>query len=180
MVRGGRGRPLSPIPADDEAALGTAWRIHGVLTDWTGKVDAKASFCLAIESAALVTVINLTAENRLFHGLRNGLQVWTFRVGVALLIAAVLCAANVVAPRLRWLATRKEWPNNFVYFGHLRHWSPLALEDKLKTALMLPILSAQLVNMSRIAWRKHVMVQVSLNLGLLGVAFLGWCTYLVS
>lgn len=45
-------------------ALDTAWRIHGALVDWTGKVDSKASFTVGVESAALAGVITLSASSR--------------------------------------------------------------------------------------------------------------------
>lgn len=165
----------------DGEALDTAWRIHAALADVTGKVDAKASFCVAVESAVLFTVVNLTAEGRLFHDLDTATERWTFYLGLALVAAGLLSAADVVIPRLRRQKQHSgESRRNFIYFGQLRHWDPEELEAHLKGAPVLPVLSAQLVNMSRIAWRKHVMVQASLLLALLGASLLGWCALLVS
>jgi hypothetical protein len=64
-----------------------------------------------------------------------------------------------------------EWPDNFVYFGHLKHWDPDALADELRQRDPLPILTRQLVVMSRIAATKHRRVQESLIVALVG-AFL--------
>jgi hypothetical protein len=43
-------------------------------------------------------------------------------------------------------------------------------EDALKTVDILPVLSRQLVAMSKIAWAKHFRVQVSMAFGVCGVA----------
>lgn len=45
--------------------LETAWRIHAGLGEWTSKVDAKASFALALESAGVATVIALSDEKNI-------------------------------------------------------------------------------------------------------------------
>lgn len=172
--------PQEPPPENDREALDTAWRIHGALADWTGKVDAKASFCFAVESAVILAVLNLTAEGRLFDVLDTQSEKRTFYLGMALVAAGLICAADVVIPRLRRRTSRTDWRENFIYFGHLRHWEPSALEARIRGAAMLPVLAAQLVNMSRIAWKKHLMVQTSLVLTLLGVASLGWCAALVN
>ena len=42
------------IESGTKDATDTAWRIHGALVDWTGKVDTKASFALTIESDVLM------------------------------------------------------------------------------------------------------------------------------
>ena len=45
---------------------------------------------------------------------------------------------------------------------------PAALAQKLQREPILPVLSNQLVNMSKIAWRKHRFVQVSFLLAAAG------------
>ncbi|MFJ8669757.1 hypothetical protein [Streptomyces sp. NPDC093600] len=47
----------------------TAWRIHAALGEWTARVDAKASFALTLESAALAGIAALSDKNRLFSNL---------------------------------------------------------------------------------------------------------------
>jgi hypothetical protein len=162
------------------AAEDRAWRIHSALADWTGKVDTKATFCFTLESAALVVVANLTSDGRLFDVRQTLAQKWSFTVGVALLVAGVLCAAFVVIPRMNRVAVARNWKDNTIYFGHLRLWEASTLEKALREDSILPSLSVQLVAMSKIAWRKHLIVQWSLILGLAGVASLGVCTYLLN
>ncbi|MBB4687399.1 Pycsar system effector family protein [Amycolatopsis jiangsuensis] len=168
--------PLKGTSADDEKlrlAIDSAWKIHATLADWTGKVDTKASFCFAVESAALATVTTLATNGRFFSNREHWLQGWVFGAGILLLILASLSAAMVVRPRLRRKKMKSEWRENYIYFGHLQHWDPKLLEETLRKSEPLPVLAAQLVNMSKIAWRKHLMVQISLTLGLLGLGFLG-------
>jgi hypothetical protein len=48
------GSPLAEAnTVGSSPAAETAWRIHGGLLDWTGKIDSKASFVLTVEAAAL-------------------------------------------------------------------------------------------------------------------------------
>uniref|UniRef100_UPI003518B20D Pycsar system effector family protein n=1 Tax=Streptomyces calvus TaxID=67282 RepID=UPI003518B20D len=147
----------------------TAWRIHAALGEWTARVDAKASFALTLESAALAGIVALSDKDRLFSNLTGfGVRgpLWT---GILLILAAAVLAILVVAPRLR--AKKKleaEFSENFIFFGHLQYWEPTALAQKLQEQDMLPVLTNQLVNMSKIAWRKHRFVQLSFLLAGLG------------
>jgi hypothetical protein len=154
--------------------IDTAWKIHDALVDWTGKVDTKASFSLTVESALLAGVVTLSGEGRVFHHLNRWAVVW-YVVGIALLIAGALCAAWVVRPRLRAANLKAEAQGNFIYFGHLRHLTPEAVQDRLEATPLLPVLSKQLVEMAKIAWIKHRMVQLSMSLAPAGVAALGLC-----
>ncbi|WP_422744754.1 Pycsar system effector family protein [Micromonospora sp. WMMD754] len=149
----------------------TAWKIHAALADWTGKVDAKASFALTIESAVLAGAVGLSNSGSRFGNLHGVWPLLTFWVGVGLLAVAVVLAVLVVMPRTRNKNVPTEWPANFIYFGHLQHWSPEPLEQALRDLDPLPMLSRQLVVMSRIACTKHRRVQESLAAALVG-AFL--------
>jgi hypothetical protein len=51
--------------------------------------------------------------------------------------------------------------SNFIYVGHLRHRNKDELTTALKTTDILPVLSHQLIVMSKIAWDKHKYVQWS-------------------
>lgn len=164
----------SRIPADDQkSATEDAWRIHAAVVDWTGKVDSKASFALALESAALGVIVTLTGEGRRLSGLDSYWETRLFWAGVGVLIAALLVVMTVVAPRLRSLRSRSEWRMNYVYFGHLRKWEPQELERALIRGDHLPVVSRNVVIMSKIAWRKHRRLQVSLWLAVLGAATVG-------
>ncbi|CAG7637547.1 DUF5706 domain-containing protein [Rhodococcus opacus] len=159
---------MSPDPVD------TAWKIHSALTDWTGKVDTKASFALTIESALLVGVITLSSKDRVFEHL-SGWAVFWYVLGNVLLVLGVVCAAWVVRPRLRSSNLAPESQSNFIYFGHLRESTPETVQDHLENTPILPVLSKQLVEMSKIAWTKHRLVQVSMTLAPFGVVALGIC-----
>jgi hypothetical protein len=149
----------------------TAWRIHAAVTDWTGKVDGKATFALTIESAVLAGLVALSGSQSRFGHLTTLWPALLFWVGVTLLAIAIVLSVLVVSPRTRDRKVEAEWPDNFVYFGHLKHWDPDALADELRQRDPLPILTRQLVVMSRIAATKHRRVQESLIVALVG-AFL--------
>lgn len=159
----------TPDPID------TAWKIHAALTDWTAKVDTKASFALTIESALLVGVVTLSAKERVFHNLPGGWPVFWYAAGISLLVLAVLLAAFVVRPRLRADKVASESPNNFIYFGHLKHLQPCEIKYRLEQVPLLPVLSKQLHEMSKIAWQKHILVQWSMNFAPIGVLALAIC-----
>ncbi len=156
-----------------------AWRIHGILSDWTGKADAKASFALTIESALLAGVIAFSNKDRPLGQLSEMRTLWLYRVGTSLLSAAVLCAAAAVIPQIRSRLARRVWRDNFICFGHLRQWNPSDLEQALSERELLPILTRQLVTMSRIAWIKYRLIQVPLTCAVAGVFFVALSGILV-
>jgi Family of unknown function (DUF5706) len=156
----GESAGLSPVE--------TAWRIHAALLDWTGKVDNKAAFVLGLESAVLASFV--TIGNVRHHLLRGPIQLQQILLltGFVHLVSAMVLAIAVVAPRMSHRSSARDWAEDVVYFGHLRLWNPVALCEELATADMLPILSRNLAAMSRILWRKHLLVRVSLLMALLG------------
>jgi hypothetical protein len=150
-----------------------AWRTHDAVGNWTARVDTKASIALAIEAAVLGFVVTLaTGDGELADS--SG---WTSALllgGVCVLLLSVALSILVVFPQLRGRKSRREHAQNFVYFGHLRHWNPTDLEARLAaTPVRLAQLSRQLVHMSRIAWRKHVWLQWSLSLLMAGLLLVG-------
>lgn len=156
-------------------AIETAWRIHGALSDWTGKVDAKASFAFALESAGVATAVALGDENRLYSMLEGPWQEVLYYGGMLALTIAAVFSVVVVIPRLRMRKLKQEWPSNFIYFGHLKYWEHKNLPATIKDKDLLPVLTHQMVKMSKIAWDKHVAVLVSMILALLGGAALVVC-----
>lgn len=76
----------------------------------------------------------------------------------------------VVVPRLRARKVEAEAASNFIYFGHLKHRQADELANALKETDILPVLSKQLITMSKIAWDKHRHVQLSFVTFGLGVA----------
>ncbi|KRE88276.1 hypothetical protein ASG86_03690 [Arthrobacter sp. Soil764] len=163
----------------DKEALETAWKIHAALVDWTGKVDAKASFAFTLESAGLATMVALSAKDRLFGTLTGPLQNITYHAAVFSLLVAAACAMWVVIPRLRMRHVGKEWPDNFIYFGHLKYWDASKLPQKIQSTEMLPVITKQMIGMSKIAWMKHLFVKASMILASIGGVCLLTCGLLV-
>ncbi len=165
MINGERG---------DESNHATqhGWRVHGLLDNWTGKIDNKASIALAIESAAFAFAVTQTDAREQFAGLGGSSLCW-FRVGLGLLLLSILFALIVVMPQLKHRASKKDWQTNTIYFGHLRHWEPADLVAAMSAGKTEPEqLARQMIAMSKIAWRKHVWLQVSLGAFAVGAAIL--------
>lgn len=85
----------------------------------------------------------------------------------------------VVIPRLRRKHIRREYPDNFIYFGHLKFWDAGQLPSAIKKKDLLPVLTHQMVEMSKITWKKHIAVKVSMILALVGGAALVGCATMV-
>lgn len=149
-----------------------AWRVHSALDTWTGKVDTKASIALAIEVAVLGFVITLSEEDRPLAGLSGG-DLNLYNIGLVFLVLSVLLSMFVVAPQLSRWKTRQNWRSNMIYFGHLRFWKPRELAKALSTEQPYEEqLAQQLVQMSKIAWRKHSLLQGSLICLVVGAVLL--------
>lgn len=173
-------RKNDPVSAPDNSkAIDTAWRIHAAQVDWTGKVDAKAAFAFAIESAALATVIGLSATGRMFSEFGNCFLSTLYYAGLFGLLVSIAFAALVVFPRLRGRHTKAESANNFIYFGHARHWDASVLKTALAEVDLLDQLSRQIVVMATIAWTKHRRVQWSVSSAVAAAVLLVICGILV-
>lgn len=159
--------------------LDTAWKIHAAIVDWTGKVDAKASFAFTVESAAVATMVALSGDGRIFACLRGFWQNATFYAAGLLFLLAAFAALIVVVPRLRMKEVKKEAPFNFIYFGHLQHWESEQLRWKIENTNLLPVLARQLVVMSKLCWQKHVLAATSFILTGCGGLVLLICILLV-
>jgi len=151
----------------DERAIETAWHIHGHLNDLTSKIDAKASFALALESGALGGVVALSGSGHRLGQLVGWPAQVLFWAGVTVLGLGALAAVLVVLPRGGDGRDRTA-PRGWIYYGDLRHWTPEELTVRLSNGDALPALSRQLVALSRIAWIKDRGVRHSLSLACLG------------
>jgi hypothetical protein len=148
---------------DPYGGLDFGWRVHGALDSWTGKVDTKASITLAIESATLGFVLTLSKKGERLADL-DGLSSVSYHVGIGCLLAAVLFALLVVMPQLKRRQAKRDWRKGMIYFGHVRHWDPGELAGALKSEQVYEAqLATQLVAMSKIAWRKHALLQWSIG-----------------
>ncbi|WP_278044862.1 Pycsar system effector family protein [Pseudonocardia sediminis] len=103
----------------------------------------------------------------------TGWELGLFWVGTALLLTAVLFVITVVAPRLRSTKVASEWERNYIYFGHLMHWDPKDLQKVLVEEDPVPVVTRNIVVMSKIAWQKHRRLQISMWLATFGTALVG-------
>lgn len=156
----------------NDDTVGNAWQIHTALADWTGKVDAKASFVLGLETAVFAALVFLRGDTQRLAVLNNMTAGIAFAASGVLLVVSMLLTLWVVAPIVNRRAANANWNTNYIYFGHLRKWNPADLEQALENEPVLPVLARQLVVMSDIAWKKHERVQWSVVAGLLGGAAL--------
>jgi hypothetical protein len=157
----------------NEEAVRTAWHLHTALLEWTRNVDTKASFALALETAVLGAVAALAGSGRAVDRVSGSLSLVVVGLGVVLVAAATLAAVLAVIPRHAGDGTSPApGEDQFIFYGHLRHWSPDQLERRLGEANPLPALSRELIVMSAIVWTKHRRVQQSLVLAAVGGALL--------
>lgn len=154
--------------SDRDDAVAAAWKIHDTLVTWTGQVDTKASFALAIESAAMAGIVTLAGDGHSLMG-AEGAAMMLLWAGVALLVVALIAVGFVVRPRVREGSLPAEAADNYVFFGHLQYWKPADLAEALKGSDVLEVLSRQLVTMSKIAWSKHYWLKVSMTTALVGI-----------
>jgi hypothetical protein len=149
----------------DRASVEFAWRVHTAMESWTAKADVKASILLAFEGGMAVLIVT---SRDLVLGYRERWPAVVAAVTLGLLTLAIIAAAMVVMPtmgsaRRHRAASREQW----VFFGHLRHWSPTDLASRigrLSRTDELDNLAGQLVRMSQINWRKHRLLQSSVVL----------------
>jgi hypothetical protein len=130
-----------------------------------------------MESAALAITATLSSRTHTALTDLGGTRHILLLTGVAIVSVAALLAVFAVAPQLKGLATdrprrrtSRDRPLDFIYFGHVRAWSPEQLTAALRASDPLPVLSRQLVVMSQVAWRKHRCVQGSLAAAAVGSA----------
>ncbi|MFF8966037.1 Pycsar system effector family protein [Streptomyces globisporus] len=135
---------------------------------WTEKADGKAAFVFGLATAALTAFATLSAGLLPPDDRAPDARLLCSWAGVALLLSSSAVSLCVVLPQLDHAVSRTRWRSGFVYFGHLRHWDPDDLTQALLTREPLPVLSQQIVDMSRICYRKYRLVQVSIALASAG------------
>jgi hypothetical protein len=163
---------IPPPPPVEPADLFRDYSVNvqRALHEWTAKVDTKASVVLTLETAVFGAVLAFsTATKPLTH--LDGSAIWFYRAGISLLVGAILCAGAAVFPQLNRRDARRSWKRNYVYFGHLRWWRPTDLITAVQkdgTERGNVVTSTQIIALSKIVWRKHVFLQWSMSLALLG------------
>jgi hypothetical protein len=168
-------------PSRDPIEFG--WQVHAVQEAWTARADVKASVLLAFQAGAFV--FGYSARELVLPLERTWLGIGAVAIGMLML--AVTASAVAVVPVLGspW-RHRRERPRHIVYFGHLRLWRAPDLATKLTRVTVreqADMLALQLVALSRLNWRKHRLLQVSVGLTVLsvltmsvvvGAPYLGW------
>jgi hypothetical protein len=150
------------------------WQVHQALGDWTGRIDGKASIALALESAGLGIALTALGEEGWLGG-ATGVAVTLAVLAAGAFILAAAFSVAVVFPQLSVRKVPNGRPGR-IYFGHLRDWSPDALALSLESDPLDEDLGRQLVVMSRVLWRKHRWLQVSLVAFFVGALLLATAT----
>ncbi|WP_141726002.1 Pycsar system effector family protein [Actinacidiphila rubida] len=155
--------------------MATAWRLHASLAEWTGRIDAKASFALTIESALLAGVGATSSTGRGFGGLSGWWAHAELWAGVTLLTLSAIAAVLAVLPRVGPARAPRPGPgpDDYLFYGDLHRWTPQELAERLGQADPLTALTGQIVTMSAIMWAKHRRVRQSLLLAVAGAGLLG-------
>lgn len=98
---------------------------------------------------------------------------WILGGGLALLFGSVMLSMLVLMPRIK-LREKKPGRPGYLYFGHLRHWEKEELAQTLaRNQVIDGQIAAQVIALSRVAWRKHVLLQWSLYLLFAGITVVG-------
>jgi hypothetical protein len=158
---------------DTSKALDFAWQIHAAVSQWSGRVDTKASIVLTLELAILGAITAFSKGQELLSQL-SGIPLLSYRIGIILLVGSALLAGVVVFPQLRRRRARRNWQLSLIYFGHLRRWEPADLAQRLaelSSQDQLRMLSRQLVASSQVTWSKNHRLQWSMLTALAGAVF---------
>lgn len=159
-------------PEQVELSDELAWRVHENAKGWIAQVDVKAAAALAIEAAVLGFAFALITNSSSLAQLTI-LSRWIVGGGLFILLVSVVVSTLVLLPRIK-LREPKAKELSYLYFGHLRHWD----KDRLSVVLARNQvndgeIADQVIKMSEIAWRKHVLLQWSLYLLLTGIFVIG-------
>lgn len=159
--------------SDEEFGLDFGWRVYGQLNGAISAVDSKASIILGLETLAFGLAVSQSSDGSPFGNLAGVARV-AFVLGLVAVFVSVVLTVLVVAPHLNRKRNLTTWQTGLTYFGHLVHWNPSDLRDRLATLKpdALTILSEQCILLSKIAWRKHVLLQQSLVAFVVGASLL--------
>jgi len=150
-----------------------AWRVHAAQEQWATRADSKAAVVFTVEGAVIAAVVAAFGNAALADSV-SGWRLLVVWLGILSSTVAVVTAFLVVIPRLggRWQLARE---SHFIYFGHLRSWTPAGLAERL-TGLSDPEQIAQLsTQLSRAGvgnWRKYVLLRAAVIAALLGALLL--------
>jgi hypothetical protein len=153
------------LPAG-EASAEFAWRVHAAIEGWTARVDTKASILLAFQGGAFIfSATSQEVQSADKHG-----PFLVAAAGMLVLVIAMTLSAMAILPTLGSPRQHRAVHDaELIYFGHLRLWEPTELAarlGKLTGEDEMRALSAQLVRMSQLSWRKYRLLQLSIMLTL--------------
>ena len=149
-----------------------AWRVHDNAKGWIVQVDVKSAGALAIEAAVLGFALALVTNSETL-GQLSGISRWIIVAGLLLLFVSVVLSTLVLLPRTK---LREPKPSNpgYLYFGHLRHWDESKLSEVLaRNHVSDDQIASQVIKMSEIAWKKHLLLRWSLYFLLSGILLVG-------
>lgn len=153
----------SPRPEFPRPESSLSWRVHSAIDDWGARADWKASVLQAHQGGGFVLSVTAFADRW------STLTVLT----VSLLLLAMCASAAVLYPVAGSAGRRaREHGPDLIAVGHLRRWTASALAAQLgavKTEDEPLMVSAQLIALSRLNWRKHRLVQISVVLMVLAM-----------
>lgn len=151
-------RVRRPPEQNEHRGVDFGWRVHTAQESWTAKVDAKAAIFFTVEMVLLAAVLAGHGHGKIIDRVHGGWRIFA-EVGSALSLVSAVLAGSTVFPFLgRTRVHMRQYSDHLIYFGHLRHWKPTELTvrlARLTASEELEQLGLQLVEMSRINWRKH-------------------------
>lgn len=172
-----RDTPPDDSPEQVELSDELAWRVHENARSWIVQVDVKATAALAIEAVILGFGFTLVTNSALLANLAS-LSRWVMVSAFLLLLISVTLSTLVLLPRIK-LRGPKGKSQSYLYFGDLRDWDKDELSATLsRNKVDEGEIADQVIKLSKIAWRKHVLLQWSLYLLLGGLLAVG-CLVLV-
>ena len=148
------------------------WRVHDNAQGWVAQVDIKASATLAIEAVILGLAVALVSDPDSLQRMTIAAR-WVIGGGILALLASVVLSVLVLLPSTKSRESTTE-SRGYLYFGHLRQWAESDLTNTLTKNDVEDIgLASQSIEMSKIAWRKHVRLRWSLYFLITGIVIIG-------
>jgi hypothetical protein len=160
-------------PAATRSTRELAWRLHSNAEAASARADVKVSIMLAFQGSAFV----LVATSRIIAvGPAQRLPSVAITAVLVLLLSAIAAGVAAIAPTLGSRREhRQNYRHHYLYFGHLRHWDRAALAARLPSTNPdgeIEMLAPQLIAISRLTWRKHRLLQVSIAMTLVALSTL--------
>ena len=135
------------------------WRVHDNAQGWVAQVDIKASATLAIEAVILGLAVALVSDPDSLQRMTIAAR-WVIGGGILALLASVVLSVLVLLPSTK---SRESTTESRGYLTNT-----LTKNDVEDIGL-----ASQIIEMSKIAWRKHVRLRWSLYFLITGIVIIG-------